>query len=38
RGISLNINALSAVIFLFTTLLVVVYYFITQKNKQMGVV
>lgn len=38
RGISLNINALSAVLFLFTTLLVVVYYFISQKNKQMGVV
>ncbi|MET3699697.1 ABC-type spermidine/putrescine transport system permease subunit II [Bacillus oleivorans] len=33
RGISLNINALSALLFLFTLLLVVVYYFITQRNK-----
>ncbi len=33
RGISLNINALSALIFLITVLLVVVYYFITNHNK-----
>lgn len=33
RGISLNINALSALLFLFTILLVVIYYFITQRNK-----
>ncbi|MEC1714588.1 ABC transporter permease [Schinkia azotoformans] len=36
RGISLNINALSTVLFLFTTLLVVIYYFILQKNKPRG--
>lgn len=36
RGISLNINALSALLFLFTTLLVVIYYFITQRNKVNG--
>ncbi|EIT85569.1 spermidine:putrescine ABC transporter permease [Fictibacillus macauensis ZFHKF-1] len=33
RGISLNINALSALMFLVTMLLVVVYYFISQRNK-----
>lgn len=33
RGISLNINALSALLFLFTILLVIIYYFITQRNK-----
>lgn len=33
RGISLNINALSTLLFVFTLLLVVVYYFITQRNK-----
>ncbi|MCM3125971.1 MULTISPECIES: ABC transporter permease [Bacillaceae] len=33
RGVSLNINALSALLFLFTILLVVVYYFITQRQK-----
>ncbi|MDF1508076.1 ABC transporter permease [Robertmurraya sp. DFI.2.37] len=33
RGISLNINALSTLLFLFTILLVVIYYFITQRNK-----
>ncbi|HEY2420121.1 MAG TPA: ABC transporter permease [Neobacillus sp.] len=33
RGISLNINALSTLLFLFTMVLVVVYYFITQRNK-----
>jgi spermidine/putrescine transport system permease protein len=33
RGISLNINALSALLFLFTMILVVVYYFITQHHK-----
>jgi len=32
RGISLNINALSTLIFLFTILLVAGYYFITQRN------
>lgn len=39
RGISLNINALSALLFLFTMLLVVGYYFITNRNKavRMGV-
>jgi spermidine/putrescine transport system permease protein len=36
RGISLNINALSTLLFLFTVLLVIVYYFITQRNKQSG--
>jgi spermidine/putrescine transport system permease protein len=33
RGVSLNINALSALLFLFTIVLVVVYYFITQRQK-----
>lgn len=33
RGISLNINALSAVMFLVTILLVVIYYMITQRGK-----
>ncbi|MDM5200243.1 ABC transporter permease [Fictibacillus enclensis] len=33
RGISLNINALSALLFLFTLVLVVVYYFISQRNR-----
>ncbi|WP_017756704.1 ABC transporter permease [Calidifontibacillus oryziterrae] len=37
RGISLNINALSALLFIFTMLLVVIYYFITQRNKPRGV-
>ncbi|WP_042462202.1 ABC transporter permease [Neobacillus dielmonensis] len=36
RGISLNINALSAILFLFTMLLVVIYYFITQRTKLNG--
>lgn len=36
RGISMNINALSTLLFLFTLILVVVYYFITQRNKQSG--
>ncbi|MFP3416424.1 ABC transporter permease, partial [Bacillus sp. SIMBA_074] len=31
RGISLNINALSTLLFALTLLLVVVYYFITQR-------
>ena len=31
QGISLNINALSALLFLFTIALVIVYYFITQR-------
>lgn len=33
RGISLNINALSTLLFLFTLLLVVIYYFISQRTK-----
>lgn len=33
RGVSLNINALSALLFLFTIILVVVYYFIAQRQK-----
>lgn len=33
RGVSLNINALSALLFLFTIILVVVYYFITQRQR-----
>lgn len=33
RGISLNINALSTLLFLFTLLLVIIYYFITQRTK-----
>lgn len=39
RGISLNINALSTVLFLFTILLVVIYYFISLQNRprRMGV-
>lgn len=39
RGISLEINALSAVLFLFTIILVIVYYFISKRNttKAMGV-
>jgi spermidine/putrescine transport system permease protein len=36
RGISLNINALSTLLFLFTMLLVVVYYLITQRKKTSG--
>ncbi|KAB7704761.1 ABC transporter permease subunit [Bacillus aerolatus] len=32
RGISLNINALSTLLFLFTILLVIGYYFITKRN------
>lgn len=36
RGIALNINALSTLLFLFTLLLVVIYYFITQRNKPSG--
>lgn len=39
RGVSLNINALSTLLFLFTIMLVVVYYFIAQRSKStvMGV-
>lgn len=33
RGVSLNINALSTLLFLFTLLLVAIYYGITQRNK-----
>ncbi|MCA1321527.1 ABC transporter permease [Bacillus tianshenii] len=36
RGISLNINALSTLLFLFTIILVIVYYFITVRNKPNG--
>ncbi|WP_053364991.1 ABC transporter permease [Bacillus sp. FJAT-27245] len=36
RGVSLNINALSTLLFLFTVILVVVYYFITQRQKPAG--
>ncbi|MFE7064812.1 ABC transporter permease [Sutcliffiella sp. NPDC057660] len=36
RGISLNINALSTLLFLFTIILVIVYYFITVRNKPSG--
>lgn len=32
QGISLNINALSTLLFLFTIALVIVYYFITQRS------
>ncbi|WP_110926580.1 ABC transporter permease [Bacillus massiliglaciei] len=32
RGISLNINALSTLLFLFTLVLVIVYYFIAQRH------
>lgn len=34
RGVSLNINALSALLFVFTMLLVVGYYFITKKSEK----
>lgn len=34
RGISLNINALSTLLFLFTLLLVIGYYFITSRNNR----
>lgn len=37
RGISLNINALSTLLFIFTILLVVIYYFITQRNSRVHV-
>ncbi|HEY4599965.1 MAG TPA: ABC transporter permease [Cerasibacillus sp.] len=39
RGISLNINALSTVLFLFTMILIVIYYFLQQRShvKTMGV-
>lgn len=40
QGVSLSINALSTLLFLFTTLLVIGYYFITQQSqrpKQVGV-
>lgn len=33
RGISLNINALSTLLFLVTLLFVVIYYFVAQRNK-----
>ncbi|MCK1995102.1 ABC transporter permease [Peribacillus muralis] len=36
RGISLNINALSTLLFVVTLLLVIVYYFITQRVRQTG--
>ncbi|MBM7649445.1 spermidine/putrescine transport system permease protein [Bacillus ectoiniformans] len=34
RGISLNINALSTLLFLFTVILVIGYYFIQQRNSR----
>ncbi|MFB1097538.1 ABC transporter permease [Terribacillus sp. JSM ZJ617] len=34
QGISLSINALSAIIFLVTMLIVVIYYFITRRGKR----
>ncbi|WP_066287838.1 ABC transporter permease [Bacillus sp. FJAT-29937] len=34
RGVSLNINALSTLLFIFTMLLVVGYYFITKRNNR----
>lgn len=34
RGVSLNINALSTLLFIFTMLLVIGYYFITQRNNR----
>ncbi|MFE8694762.1 ABC transporter permease [Cytobacillus sp. FJAT-53684] len=34
RGVSLNINALSTLLFVFTMLLVVGYYFITKRNSK----
>lgn len=34
RGVSLEINALSTLLFLFTTLLVIGYYFIMQRNNR----
>ncbi|MCC3358807.1 ABC transporter permease [Bacillus sp. REN16] len=36
RGISLNINALSALLFIFTMLLAVGYYFIAQRDSTRG--
>ncbi|ASV69551.1 ABC transporter permease [Cytobacillus sp. FSL W7-1323] len=36
QGVSLSINALSALLFLFTMLLVVGYYFITKKTSKIG--
>lgn len=36
RGISLNINALSTLLFFVTLMLVVVYYFVTQRVKHTG--
>ena len=36
RGISLNINALSTLLFVVTLLLVIAYYFITQRGRQTG--
>jgi len=37
RGISLNINALSTLLFVFTILLVIVYYYLTQRSGTKGV-
>ncbi|MBU8878617.1 ABC transporter permease [Bacillus sp. FJAT-29790] len=34
RGVSLNINALSTLLFIFTMLLVIGYYFITKRNNR----
>ncbi|MFS0750114.1 ABC transporter permease [Oceanobacillus sp. 1P07AA] len=37
RGISLNINALSTIMFIVTILLVIVYYYLTQRSGTKGV-
>lgn len=37
QGISLHINALSAVLFVVTILLVIIYYFLTQRTNMKGV-
>ncbi|MFJ5625011.1 ABC transporter permease [Peribacillus loiseleuriae] len=36
RGVSLNINALSSLLFLFTVILVIGYYFITKRSTKSG--
>lgn len=36
RGISLNINALSTLLFVFTMLLVIIYYFLSKRTKTNG--
>ncbi|WP_337019618.1 ABC transporter permease [Oceanobacillus massiliensis] len=37
RGISLNINALSAIMFVVTILMVIIYYYLTQRSGTKGV-